>query len=165
MARSKREINVEAGKRLKILIEETGIKQNVLAEEIHLSQQTISQILNGKANLTIDRAKDIVQKFPDYSLYWLLGELPIDVKKSSEIKNALRDLIAEQISSRQSYMRDILDFFGYDCDITSDSVTITNRKTEEAVLLSYSAAKDYSGELLHLMRAFIDYNFTKEQKK
>lgn len=72
MARPRREINAECGKRLKTLLEETGTTQNKLADLIHISQQTISQIITGKANLTPETARMIIEEFPDYRLNWLL---------------------------------------------------------------------------------------------
>lgn len=65
MARLPVKINHERGKRLKELCEKKGITQNELAKEIHISQQTISKIVNGKANLTEYTAQLITAAYPD----------------------------------------------------------------------------------------------------
>ena len=165
MARPEREINVECGKRLKMLLKETGTTQKELSNKIYLSQQTISQIINGHATLTPETAKLIIGEFPEYNIYWLLGELPVEIRNAADIRKASAALISGQINRRQSYMINSLDFFGYDCSIASESVTITNRETEMVACISYPEAEEYCNELIHLTRAFIEYHFEKELKK
>ena len=94
MARPRREINAECGKRLKTLLEETGTTQNKLADLIHISQQTISQIITGKANLTPETARMIIEEFPDYRLNWLL--------EYDDLKT-VNDQIMRGITQNQSY--------------------------------------------------------------
>ena len=60
MGRPHREINVIRGKRLKELIEDQGMTQKEFEKEIHLSQQSISNIINGHAHLTDEIAKEII---------------------------------------------------------------------------------------------------------
>lgn len=89
MARKPVEIKAIRGKRLKALLEEQGIKQAELSQKIHLSQQTISKIINGGANLTEDTARAIIYAFPGYSYDYLMGfdqepnlyESPLDFEK------------------------------------------------------------------------------------
>ena len=61
-------------KRLKTIIKEQGMTQSALAKKINLSQQSITKIIHEDANLTDDRARDIINLFPQYNLLWLLGQ-------------------------------------------------------------------------------------------
>lgn len=73
MARRKAEIKPIRGNRLKSLCETENITQYQLADRIHISQQTISKIVNHQANLTEATAKEITKEFPGYSFDWLMG--------------------------------------------------------------------------------------------
>lgn len=73
MSRPKAEINVKRCERLKQIIKEQGIKQTELSEETGISQQAISAMVQGKANVTETTAEIMVEKFPQYSVEWLLG--------------------------------------------------------------------------------------------
>ena len=75
MARKPVKINPIRGKRLKLLIEEQGITQSELKDRIFISQQTISKIINGKANLTETTARIIADAFPgsEYTFEKLMG--------------------------------------------------------------------------------------------
>lgn len=73
MARPRVEIQRKRGENLKQLCRDEGISQAALANMIHISQQTISKICTGKATLTEQTAKLIVEKYPQYRLEWLLG--------------------------------------------------------------------------------------------
>lgn len=73
MARKKVEIQTIRGKRLKELLTSTGITQTKLHEITNMSQQTISKIIQGKANLTDYFADTIVEKFPNVRKSYLMG--------------------------------------------------------------------------------------------
>lgn len=73
MPRPKAEINVKRCERLKQVIKEQGIKQTRLSEETGISQQAISAMVQGKANVTETTAAIMAEKFPQYSVEWLLG--------------------------------------------------------------------------------------------
>ena len=64
MSKKAQIIQPESGLRLKRLLETTGTSQAELSEKIHLSQQTISKIINGKAALTAAVAADIAALWP-----------------------------------------------------------------------------------------------------
>ena len=82
MSRPRVEINAERCKRLKQLIEETGIKQNQLAADTGISQQSISAMVQKKANVTDTTIEILAKKFPQYSAEWLSGYS--DYKNSAE---------------------------------------------------------------------------------
>lgn len=73
MSRPRAEINIKRCKRLKQLIDETGIKQNQLAADTGISQQSISAMVQEKANVTDTTIEIITKKFPQYSAEWLSG--------------------------------------------------------------------------------------------
>jgi len=73
MPRPKVNINPICGKRLKEICDEQNISQSMLSEMIHISQQTISKMINGKSSLTDQTARIIVGHFTEYRLEWLLG--------------------------------------------------------------------------------------------
>lgn len=73
MARNTVEIKPIRGKRLKKLCDENGITQMELANKVFISQQTISKIIKGKANLTETTARKISEVYPGYSFEWLMG--------------------------------------------------------------------------------------------
>ena len=73
MPRPKAEINAKRCERLKQIIREQGIKQTKLSEETGISQQAISAMVRGKANVTETTAEIMAEKFPQYSVEWLLG--------------------------------------------------------------------------------------------
>ena len=73
MSRPKGEIKGLRCKRLKEIIEREVVKQNQLSEETGISQQSISAMVQGKANVTETTAEIIVKRFPEYSIEWLLG--------------------------------------------------------------------------------------------
>lgn len=73
MPRKAVEIRSIRSERLKTLIDEQGITQAMLSAKIFISQQTISKIINGKANLTEETARKIIEAYPGYSLDYLMG--------------------------------------------------------------------------------------------
>lgn len=73
MARRQVKINPIRGERLKTLCKEQGITQAELSERIFLSQQTVSKIVQGKANLTESTAATIVRVFPGYRYDWIMA--------------------------------------------------------------------------------------------
>lgn len=81
------EINPIRGLRVKQLCEEQGINQIELSQRIYISQQKISEMINGKANVTETTARAIVQAFPQYRFEWLMGY--DDYKNTAEKNNAI----------------------------------------------------------------------------
>lgn len=78
MSRKKTEINPIRAERVKKLIEnEKKIRgkftQTEFAKAISQTQQNVSRILNLQTALTEETAQDIVSKYPEYRIEWLLG--------------------------------------------------------------------------------------------
>ena len=96
MSKNRKTIKPEQGIRLKAWLEETGTTQAELADDIHISQQTISKIINGKSALTESNAAAIARKWPEQNLLaaWLLGK--------SEFKNSTEKILDGLIKASYS---------------------------------------------------------------
>lgn len=73
MGRKMTAINADRGQRLKILLAESGMRQDELADKIGYTKEHISYIVNGKRNLTEDAARAIIRLFPETRIEWLMG--------------------------------------------------------------------------------------------
>ena len=113
MARPRVKINPERGKRLKNLCEWEGITQQNLAEKIHISQQTVSQMVQGKSTVTEQTAEEIAAAFPKYRKEWLLGfdDFPTEDSKLSDMARMIDDiyhsvlLLVGAIAEKNGYKR------------------------------------------------------------
>lgn len=74
MGKPKRIIKPIWGERLNTILEEQNITQVELAKRVLRTQQTISQIKTGKAPMTAETATLISEKFPEYSVAWIMGD-------------------------------------------------------------------------------------------
>ena len=76
MSKKKEDINPKRGKRLKTLLKQENTTQEHLSDTIGVSQQWISKVINGKAQLTERMAHDIAALYPEKNLLykWLLCE-------------------------------------------------------------------------------------------
>ena len=73
MSRPKISVNPVCGIRLKQILKEQGITQTQAGEFLHLSQKTISHMVNGESSVTNETADLMIKEFPQYSKAWLLG--------------------------------------------------------------------------------------------
>lgn len=73
MARKKSEVNKIRGENLRKLLSYYGMDQKDLAQKIGYTKEHISYIVNGRRNLTLDAAENIVKIFPGVHLDWLMG--------------------------------------------------------------------------------------------
>ena len=87
MAKIKTPIKAATRERLEKVVMASGLRGYMFAEEIGVSQQLISKLLNGKAPMTISTAEKIHEMFPGYSVPWLLGydDAPNDSGRSDAI--------------------------------------------------------------------------------
>lgn len=129
MSRPTGEIKVLRCKRLKQFIRETGITQKQLSNETNISQQSISAMIQEKANVTELTAQIIAAKYPEYSVEWLLG--------FSDYKNATEKNLA--VISRARHAGDLLfeglnafaELAGYHITLASP---VQNKSTVEVAL-------------------------------
>lgn len=103
MARPKGEINVERCKRFKTICDELDITQMELSERLHISQQTISGMVRGKANVTDQTAHRMIELFPEYRYEWLVaiddfktrGDYYLSLINDSGLKESVVSVLAE----------------------------------------------------------------------
>ena len=89
MARKRVEIKPQCGKRLKDWLNECNITQEELGNRIHLSQQTISKIVNGKATLTPDVARLISESVPNADGEFILSDYLLNPDFEHKTESAL----------------------------------------------------------------------------
>lgn len=127
MSKKASEINPVPAGNLKTLLEREKCQQGKLADLIHLSQQSISRIIQKKQSLTDQTARAIINVFPDYRIEWLLGYDDImthtdeiramihNVVDTAEAINQVIRLVADDICKREKIKRPVIpnipDFF------------------------------------------------------
>ena len=152
MSRPKVEINVKRCERLKQIIDETGISQKQLWKKTGLSQQAISAMVRGNANVTETTAKLVTGLFPQYSVDWLMGSS--DYKNESHfasqwLKGAVKaeNLLLAGLSSFASLS-------GYEITPPKLTATIT---TEEGLSMPLTAENcdDLSKATLTMVSGYV----------
>lgn len=63
---------MEIKDRIKIIMERSGMASGAFAESIGIQQSTLSHILNGRNNPSLDVIMKVHQKYSDVKLEWLL---------------------------------------------------------------------------------------------
>lgn len=117
MSKKPSEINPEPAKRLKKLLTLEKVTQEKLSDLIHLSQQSISRIIQKKQSLTDQTARAIIKVFPNYRIEWLLGfddtmthtdeigKLIHNKVDTAEAINQVISLVADDICRREKIPR------------------------------------------------------------
>lgn len=170
MGRPQKEINAERGKRLKILFSEVKQRdkantQSNIAEQINTSQQVLSNVINGKANLTEDTAKRIINLFPEYRLEWLL--CIDDFKTYPDEADHYKDMLISEWSREDnlySAMLYIIHDCGYDVSLGAD-LKITSPALNETAVCSLSEAKKYYDELHYMIENYVNFHFLRHKKE
>ena len=143
MSKKKEKINPERGLRLKQLLRAENVSQAKLSEKIHISQQYISQISTGKAQLTEHIAQDVAKLFPEKDLLykWLLCEE--DYKSTLEALQSERAKIGAEENTLYSGFYNFAKLAGYEIDIIPDPEDIDPlRKLIHALVPKYQIRKE-----------------------
>ena len=81
-------INAEKfAKRLQKILDYYDLSAAAFADEIHVGRSSISHILSGRNNPSLDFVLKVISSFPEVELYWLLngkGDFPKQVETSSK---------------------------------------------------------------------------------
>lgn len=112
MGRKPVEINAECGKRVKLWLERADCSQKQLADRIHWQQQNVSRVITGKAQLTIDRAKEIAEKIPDKEGEHVLVDYLLDNIEYQTEKELLHSKFAS-LYKRADLINDLIESLGY----------------------------------------------------
>ena len=120
--RPKKQVNQLSSKRLGILLDELkkrdGIRQIDFAERIHMAQQNVSRLRNGRVNLSAEHAKSIAAAFPEYRVEWLLGldDFKTEEEYEAHLEKRSRAAFAQALSehwSLQASFRQLAELNGY----------------------------------------------------
>ncbi len=171
MGRPKKEINEKRCENFKILLQEVKKKdrtntQKRIGERIYLSETTISDIANKRADLTESNAESIIHLFPEYRLEWLLGYDDYKTIADKEAGEAAYFINkgAFEIQQREAMMF-IIRRFGYDVAPIGFDVRIVNKATEEQVVIPLSEARDYFEELSNMIENYVRFHFNRKMKE
>ncbi|RFN58315.1 helix-turn-helix domain-containing protein [Marixanthomonas ophiurae] len=110
-------------KRLEKIMDFYGLSATAFSEAIDFNRSTISHLLSGRNKPSLEFVMQVVQKFPEVELYWLLngkGSFPtqkeneepvVDIKKSS-ISNIPKEAFREEsISGKETEIDKIVIFY------------------------------------------------------
>ena len=93
--------SVEVGKRIKDIRKKAGIKQIKLAEEMHISNDMLSRIENGKNTCAPDHLMFLCQRFDKKADYFYFGD---EYEKSEmsrlEIINEIKEILGRVENQR-----------------------------------------------------------------
>ncbi len=170
MGRPPKEINKERGKRLKILFSEVKQRdktntQSSIAAKINISQQVLSNVINGNANLTEDTAKRIINLFPEYRLEWLLCLDDFKTYPDEADYYPERELQEwDREDKMYAAMMYIIHNSGYDVTL-GEAFWIKSTALNETVICSRSEAKEYFDELHYMIENYVSFHFMRHKKE
>ena len=79
------------------MIKENGTTQKQLADDIHVSEQTIYKIVNGKISLSNRMVEEILKRYPNYCTdLWLLGKS--EYKTNEDEAQAIKDRFLDKLN-------------------------------------------------------------------
>ncbi len=170
MGRSSVEINPKRGKRMQIIIKESGESNISFANKFGYTPEHISQIIIGKRRLTDDFAAKIIAEYPKYRIEWLL--CIDDYKDNTELLLRPLAVAAQEHSSLFSSLSVLAQINGFSIlpprispdDTCADEIInalkdgYTIKKGEQAITLSLeeenaleNLISDYVGLQLHYL--------------
>lgn len=159
MSRPTVKINPLCGERLKEVLREQDLTQSKLSKIMPLSQQTISHIIQGKANLTEANAKRIIELFPNYNLAWLLG-IDDHKTKSEVVHEASKLIYSDLVRQKKAYssMLYLIHLCGFDVTL-DESLIIEKHESKEIVSIPSEEANLYYEELFAMLKAYTNFHF------
>lgn len=78
---------MDISERLKIVMDYYELTPSNLADKLDVQRSSISHLLSGRNNPSLDFVMKVLDAFPEVDLYWFVngvGEFPLNEKKSSE---------------------------------------------------------------------------------
>ncbi|MDP2088572.1 MAG: helix-turn-helix transcriptional regulator [Flavobacteriaceae bacterium] len=81
---------MDISERLKIVMDYYELTPSNLADQLDVQRSSISHLLSGRNNPSLDFVMKILDAFPEVDLYWFVngvGEFPLNENKSSEKLN------------------------------------------------------------------------------
>lgn len=176
--RPKKQVNQLSSKRLGILLDELkkrdGISQIDFAERIHMAQQNVSRLRNGRVNLSAEHAKSIAAAFPEYRVEWLLGldDFKTEEAYEAHLEKRSRAAFGQALSERwslQASFRQLAELNGYTVTegfaalSNDDKSGIPGGDSDETIKDSWYVRRDYEWarfsreEMTQLQKKVADY--------
>lgn len=149
--------SVDFSKRIQKIMDKNDLNASSFAEAISVGRSSISHILSGRNKPSLDLVMNIVQRFPEVDLYWLLNGkgsfpktdmLPVQ-KNSTESSSIDQHEIEEKASRKKSEPSTTPDLFSSpDLEEKDKESTIIKGKNITKVIILYSdgSFKDYYPE-------------------
>ena len=92
----------EFSKRLEIIFDYYDLTASAFADKIDVGKATISHLLSGRNNPSLDFVLRVVKNFPEVELYWLLNGKGTFPKSSSAPSESKADISIAKTSSSKS---------------------------------------------------------------
>lgn len=149
--------SVDFSKRIQKIMDKNDLNASSFAEAISVGRSSISHILSGRNKPSLDLVMNIVQRFPEVDLYWLLNGkgsypktdmLPVQ-KDSTESISIDKYEIEEKVSRKESEPSSTPDLFSTpDHGEKDEESVIAKGKNITKVIILYSdgSFKDYYPE-------------------
>lgn len=111
-------INEETGIRIKGLLKENKKTQKWLAEQLYITPENLSLIVNGKRGLLLERGKKIASLFPGVRVEWLMGE--DNFKTEADVREErIKTLVTTSYLQGRAF-DSLMESFGYKIVVDKD---------------------------------------------
>ena len=118
MSRKGEEFNPVCGIRVKQIIAREGLTNRAFAGLVHLSEKTVSGMVNLRQKVTEVTAKEIVKAFPEYQVEWILGYTEYMTKQ--EAANAYLIRLSDDAAALDTAIINLLKLNGWTMQAMSD---------------------------------------------
>ncbi len=113
MAHSREKFDPICGTRVKQVIEREGLTNRAFAKLVHLSEKTVSGMVNHRQKVTEATAREIVKAFPDsgYQVEWFLGLT--DFMTQQEATNSILNNLCDNAMALDTVLINLLKLNGW----------------------------------------------------
>ena len=121
---------MEIKDRINLVMEKENMKPGAFAETIGVQQSTLSHILNGRNNPSLDVIMKVHQKFPYLNIEWLLyGKGEMEIKENSISTNFISDPYPSLFDQNSIKSPNSPDDSKYRKEIALEKPEISNKET------------------------------------
>ncbi len=163
MGKKIKKVNPIPGQRLKKILTKEKKTSKWLCEHIYLTPPTVSDIINGRANLTRENAEKVIELFPNYNISWLLGLVGDHLMYAKDAEynaiplKAFYETIREQhISEDMKLLESISKYAGYNAEYICERLVLIDKNGEVSEF-----SLDQLKELQDDIKAFLQYRLQK----
>ncbi|WP_438962753.1 helix-turn-helix domain-containing protein [Nonlabens sp.] len=149
--------STDFSKRIQKVMERNDLNASSFAEAIQVGRSSISHILSGRNKPSLDLVMNIVQRFPEVDLYWLLNgkgsypkleDIPVH-KKVSEPTTVEQPVVEEKMPLQKQEPAPTPDLFSTHSTVNTITESSTHKGkniTKVIILYSDGSFKDYIPE-------------------